>query len=165
MQGLGLVFVAVYQRALKLLYVDELLARLKAEFPAHYKPKQFDYPAFTDAFERARAELEAGAEAAGRHRGQQAPRAGIGRKVRLPSRMFRFLLYNDGEEAPGNTCMWAVLPGGSEHLLQTSKRHCLAAYFDALLCHFTCIACGRSRCGWYMLPVREVMAATRPTLP
>ena len=32
MQGLGLVFVAVYQRALKLLYVDALLERLKAEF-------------------------------------------------------------------------------------------------------------------------------------
>ena len=31
-QGLGLVFVAVYQRALKLLYVDALLERLKAEF-------------------------------------------------------------------------------------------------------------------------------------
>ena len=31
-QGLGLVFVAVYQRALRLLYVDALLERLKAEF-------------------------------------------------------------------------------------------------------------------------------------
>ena len=31
-QGLGLVFVAVYQRALKLLYVDVLLERIKAEF-------------------------------------------------------------------------------------------------------------------------------------
>lgn len=31
-QGLGLVFVAVYQRALKLLYVDALLERMKAEF-------------------------------------------------------------------------------------------------------------------------------------
>ncbi len=75
---------AVYQRALKLLYVDELLARMKAEFPAHYKPKHYDYPAFTDAFERARAELEASAEAAGRRGGAQAPRgAGAGgRKVR-----------------------------------------------------------------------------------
>jgi hypothetical protein len=33
-QGLGLVFVAVYQRALKLLYVDALLERLKADFSA-----------------------------------------------------------------------------------------------------------------------------------
>ena len=38
-QGLGLVFVAVYQKALSLMYVDELLAAVKAEFTAnHYKP-------------------------------------------------------------------------------------------------------------------------------
>ncbi|EIE23438.1 SRP54-domain-containing protein [Coccomyxa subellipsoidea C-169] len=61
--GLGLVFVAVYQRALKLLYVDELLERMKAEFPKHYQPKCFDYPAFTDSFEKARAELEGAADA------------------------------------------------------------------------------------------------------
>ena len=39
-QGLGLVFVAVYQRALKLLYVDELLERVKQEFAQQYKPDQ-----------------------------------------------------------------------------------------------------------------------------
>ncbi len=39
-QGLGLVFVAVYQRALKLLYVDELLERVKQEFSQQYKPDQ-----------------------------------------------------------------------------------------------------------------------------
>jgi hypothetical protein len=39
-QGLGLVFVAVYQKALSLTYVDELLAAVKAEFTtAHYKPR------------------------------------------------------------------------------------------------------------------------------
>ena len=38
MQGLGLVFVAVYQRALKLLYVDDLLERVKENFKGHYKP-------------------------------------------------------------------------------------------------------------------------------
>lgn len=38
MQGLGLVFVAVYQKALKLLYVDDLLARAKAEFSGLYSP-------------------------------------------------------------------------------------------------------------------------------
>lgn len=38
-QGLGLVFVAVYQKALSLLYVDELLAAAMAEFTAHhFKP-------------------------------------------------------------------------------------------------------------------------------
>lgn len=40
LQGLGLVFVAVYQRALKLLYVDELLERVKHEFVQQYKPDQ-----------------------------------------------------------------------------------------------------------------------------
>ena len=40
LQGLGLVFVAVYQRALKLLYVDELLERVKHEFAQQYKPDQ-----------------------------------------------------------------------------------------------------------------------------
>ncbi len=39
-QGLGLVFVAIYQRALKLLYVDELLERVKQEFSQQYKPDQ-----------------------------------------------------------------------------------------------------------------------------
>ncbi len=41
-QGLGLVFVAVYQRALKLLYVDELLERVKQEFSQQYKPDQVE---------------------------------------------------------------------------------------------------------------------------
>lgn len=35
-QGLGLVFVAVYQKALSLLYVDELLQLVKQEFTAHH---------------------------------------------------------------------------------------------------------------------------------
>ena len=40
LQGLGLVFVAVYQRSLKLLYVEELLERVKQEFSPQYKPDQ-----------------------------------------------------------------------------------------------------------------------------
>ena len=80
-QGLGLVFVAVYQRALKVLYVDELLEALKAEFPKHYQPKRYDYPAFADGFERLRARLEAAAESKQKGGAQQAPRAAGGRKV------------------------------------------------------------------------------------
>ena len=34
-----LVFVAVYQKALKLLYVDQLLERMKADFVIHYDPQ------------------------------------------------------------------------------------------------------------------------------
>ncbi|KAL3151898.1 hypothetical protein ABBQ38_012859 [Trebouxia sp. C0009 RCD-2024] len=48
--GLGLVFVAVYQRALQLLYVDELLERVKHEFAQQYKPDQFKYKSFEDSF-------------------------------------------------------------------------------------------------------------------
>ncbi len=80
-QGLGLVFVAVYQRALKLLYVDDLLERMKAEFPKHYQVKCYNYPAFTDSFEKARAELEAAADAS--KRGVQ-PKPPLHRKVSLP---------------------------------------------------------------------------------
>lgn len=36
--GLGLVFVAVYQKTLSLMYVDELLQAVKQEFAAIYKP-------------------------------------------------------------------------------------------------------------------------------
>lgn len=45
-------FVAVYQSALKLLYVEELLQRTKAVFSQHYTPKQYDYAAFEGAFKR-----------------------------------------------------------------------------------------------------------------
>lgn len=43
LQGLGLVFVAVYQKTLSLLYVDELLQRVKAEFAVEYKPHVYSY--------------------------------------------------------------------------------------------------------------------------
>ena len=43
LQGLGLVFVAVYQKALKLLYVDELLERVRKEFSPRYKPNCYEY--------------------------------------------------------------------------------------------------------------------------
>ena len=47
MQGLGLVFVAVYQRALKLLYVDALLERLKAEFAEQVQRRRTDRSLFS----------------------------------------------------------------------------------------------------------------------
>lgn len=39
--GLGLVFVAVYQKTLSLMYVDELLQSVKQEFASIYKPNVF----------------------------------------------------------------------------------------------------------------------------
>jgi signal recognition particle receptor subunit alpha len=76
-----LVFVAVYQKGLKLAYVDELLERMKSEFPQHYQPKVYDYPAFTDSFEKMRAQLEAAADASKRR--QHPPRPSSTKKVRL----------------------------------------------------------------------------------
>ncbi|KAF5842562.1 SRP54-type protein [Dunaliella salina] len=52
-EGLGLVFVAVYQKALSLMYVDELLYLVKQDFTAHYyKPNEFSYPTFEEHFMR-----------------------------------------------------------------------------------------------------------------
>ncbi|THG03101.1 hypothetical protein TEA_016124 [Camellia sinensis var. sinensis] len=59
---LGLVFVALYQRILHLLYVDDLLAMVKQEFSAIYDPKQIVYNDFDDVFRQLRKEAEARAE-------------------------------------------------------------------------------------------------------
>lgn len=44
-------FVAVYQKALKLLYVDELLERVNKAFAPRYKPGVFEYPEFDATFQ------------------------------------------------------------------------------------------------------------------
>ncbi|KAA8522860.1 hypothetical protein F0562_009283 [Nyssa sinensis] len=59
---LGLVFVAVYQRILHLLYVDDLLAMVKREFSEIYDPKRMVYNDFDDIFRQLRKEAEARAE-------------------------------------------------------------------------------------------------------
>nr|XP_016505020.1 PREDICTED: signal recognition particle receptor subunit alpha-like [Nicotiana tabacum] len=59
---LGLVFVAVYQRILHLLYVDELLAMVKREFSEIYESKKTVYNEFDDIFQQLRKEAEARAE-------------------------------------------------------------------------------------------------------
>lgn len=59
---LGLVFVAVYQRMLHLLYVDELLAMAKRKFSEIYDPKRTEYHDFDDTFRQLRKEAEARAE-------------------------------------------------------------------------------------------------------
>ncbi|XP_058206990.1 uncharacterized protein LOC131320332 isoform X2 [Rhododendron vialii] len=59
---MGLVFVAVYQRILHLLYVDDLLAMVKQEFSEIYDPKRTFYNDFDDAFRQLRKEAEARAE-------------------------------------------------------------------------------------------------------
>ncbi|PHT42375.1 hypothetical protein CQW23_16400 [Capsicum baccatum] len=59
---LGLVFVAVYQRILHLLYVDELLAMVKHEFSEIYDPKKTVYNDFDAIFQQLRKEAEARAE-------------------------------------------------------------------------------------------------------
>ncbi|GAB4818620.1 hypothetical protein N2152v2_005666 [Parachlorella kessleri] len=64
--GLGLVFVAVYQKALKLLYVDELLERVRKEFSPRYKPNCYEYKDFDATFQRIIKGCEERAEAARR---------------------------------------------------------------------------------------------------
>ncbi|PKA48073.1 Signal recognition particle 54 kDa protein 1 [Apostasia shenzhenica] len=59
---LGLVFVAVYQRILHLLYVDELLSVVRREFSQIYDPKHTGYDEFDEIFRQLRKEAEARAE-------------------------------------------------------------------------------------------------------
>lgn len=60
---LGLVFVAVYQRMLHLLYVDDLLAAVRKEFSQIYDPKRVSYDGFGDVFRQLHLEAEARGEA------------------------------------------------------------------------------------------------------
>lgn len=59
---LGLVFVAVYQKILHLLYVDDLLAMVKQSFAEIYDPKRTLYDDFDETFRQLRKEAEARAE-------------------------------------------------------------------------------------------------------
>ncbi|GJW04435.1 signal recognition particle receptor subunit alpha [Tanacetum coccineum] len=59
---LGIVFVAVYQKILHLLYVDDLLAMVKREFSEIYDPKRMVYDDFDEIFRQLRKEAEARAE-------------------------------------------------------------------------------------------------------
>ncbi|KAG8373407.1 hypothetical protein BUALT_Bualt11G0021100 [Buddleja alternifolia] len=59
---LGLVFVAVYQRILHLLYVDELLSMVKQQFSEIYDPKRTSYNDFGDMFLQLKKEAEMHAE-------------------------------------------------------------------------------------------------------
>jgi hypothetical protein len=68
-QSLGLVFVAVYQNTLKLMYVDKLLARVKELFSKQFSPKKYDYHMFEAHFKRELEKAEQKAES--RRRPQQ----------------------------------------------------------------------------------------------
>ncbi|KAG0491667.1 hypothetical protein HPP92_005065 [Vanilla planifolia] len=59
---LGLVFVAVYQRILHLLYVDELLSAVRREFSQIYDPKRTSYNEFDEIFRQLLKEAEVRAE-------------------------------------------------------------------------------------------------------
>jgi signal recognition particle receptor subunit alpha len=60
------VFVAVYQKSLSLLYVEELLSLVKEEFVALYSPSTTDYSSFKLPFDRLLRECEARADKAKR---------------------------------------------------------------------------------------------------
>lgn len=59
---LGIVFVAIYQKILHLLYVDDLLAMVKQEFVKIYDPKRMSYIDFDETFRQLRIEAESRAE-------------------------------------------------------------------------------------------------------
>lgn len=59
---LGLVFVAVYQRILNLLYVDDLLSMVKQSFSEIYDSKRVTYDDFDETFRQLRKEAETRAE-------------------------------------------------------------------------------------------------------
>uniref|UniRef100_A0ACD5WW43 Uncharacterized protein n=1 Tax=Avena sativa TaxID=4498 RepID=A0ACD5WW43_AVESA len=57
--ALGLVFVAVYRKVLHLLYVDDLLAAVTAEFARIYHPRRASYDEFGERFRQLHLEAEA----------------------------------------------------------------------------------------------------------
>ena len=59
---LGLIFVAIYQRILHLLYVEDLLSTVKQEFSQIYDAKRTVYDDFDETFRQLRKEAEARAE-------------------------------------------------------------------------------------------------------
>ncbi|KAM0931672.1 hypothetical protein ACQ4PT_000177 [Festuca glaucescens] len=84
---LGLVFVAIYQRMLHLLYVEDLLAAVRKEFSQIYDPKRVSYDdGFTDVFRQLHLEAEARGEAMKKTRqstlpSSRAPASGGGKKL------------------------------------------------------------------------------------
>lgn len=74
-QGLGLVFVAVYQKTLSLMYVDELLALVRDAFTEGYSPSCYTYEAFGSKFNKILRDCEARADAARRNAAVQQVRS------------------------------------------------------------------------------------------
>lgn len=76
-QGMGLVFVAMYQKTLSLMYVDELLQQVKATFcsDAWFKPDGYDYKGFDATFNKLLRECEGRADDAKRSVAMKAPSA------------------------------------------------------------------------------------------
>eukprot|EP00854_Cymbomonas_tetramitiformis_P025754 gene25754-31507_t len=69
---LGLVFVAVYQSILQVLYVEDLLNQVKSAFVAKYKPGTLEYPEFVDEFQRMLNEQEQRADEIRKNRAEAA---------------------------------------------------------------------------------------------
>jgi hypothetical protein len=67
LQGLCLVFVAVYQKTLSLMYVDELLGLVRDAFTETYSANNYNYEAFGSRFNKILRDCEARADAARRN--------------------------------------------------------------------------------------------------
>jgi hypothetical protein len=79
LQGLGLVFVAVYQKTLSLMYVDELLALVRDAFTDGYSPSSYNYEAFGSKFNKILRDCEARADAARRNAAVQQVMTEVGK--------------------------------------------------------------------------------------
>ncbi|OEL13613.1 Signal recognition particle receptor subunit alpha [Dichanthelium oligosanthes] len=99
---LGLVFVAVYQKILHLLYVDDLLAAVRKEFAQIYDPKRTSYDEdFTDIFRQLHLEAEARAEEMKKS------------KQAVSSRPLPAVSHKTGPKARGTDSRGAANKGGS----------------------------------------------------
>jgi signal recognition particle receptor subunit alpha len=107
---LGLVFVAVYQRMLHLLYVDELLEKVMREFSMLFVPTKTTYHEFDDTYRHLLKEAEANSQLkrAGQHRPIENSKKGSesqarpGQKKGLKSSGVKTLVSSADEDGEAN---------------------------------------------------------------
>ncbi|XP_057545719.1 uncharacterized protein LOC130824649 [Amaranthus tricolor] len=125
---LGLVFVAVYQKILHLLYVDELLSLVKREFSEIYDPSRMDYGDFDDVYRQLMKEAEARAEEIKKSsklgaKGVVSKKEELGRKGKFDqsSKKGGNLRSDDGEDGKGDKKLENGYVNGGGNVVEISK--------------------------------------------
>lgn len=129
---LGLVFVAVYQRILQLLYVDEILSSVKQEFTSLFKPGKCAYPEFDDTFQQLLLEAEDRAKElklrkqmtsfSDTKKGQQVNRQnGSALKVKNVQKGSTIVSEDDGDSSGGDGGSGGEPNGVSKSILRSDK--------------------------------------------